>query len=42
MEIAMPQKVKNYQIEVLMEDVSEMIEASGAKDVILLSHDWGQ
>ena len=36
-----PKGMKNYQIEVLMEDVSEMIEASGAKEVILLSHDWG-
>ena len=36
-----PKGMKNYQIEVLMEDVSKMIEASGAKDVILLSHDWG-
>ena len=36
-----PKGMKNYQIEVLMEDVSEIIEASGAKDVILLSHDWG-
>ena len=36
-----PKGMKNYQIEVLMEDVSEMIEASGAKEIILLSHDWG-
>ena len=36
-----PKGMKNYQIEVLMEDVSKMIEASGAKEVILLSHDWG-
>ena len=36
-----PKGMKNYQIEILMEDVAGIIEASGAKEVILLSHDWG-
>ena len=36
-----PKGMKNYQIEILMKDVAGIIEASGAKEVILLSHDWG-
>ena len=36
-----PKGLKNYQLEVLMKDVEELIEASDATEVTLLSHDWG-
>ena len=36
-----PKGLKNYQLEVLMKDVEELIKASDATEVTLLSHDWG-
>jgi epoxide hydrolase 4 len=36
-----PQSVKDYGLEMLEEDVAALIEASGAKEVVLVGHDWG-
>ncbi|HEX3396826.1 MAG TPA: alpha/beta hydrolase [Steroidobacteraceae bacterium] len=36
-----PKGVKAYALENLEEDVASLIEASGAKDVLLVGHDWG-
>lgn len=36
-----PRAVKDYLIDRLMEDVGALIDASGAKTVTLLGHDWG-
>lgn len=36
-----PQDVASYRIERLMEDVAALIDASGAKEVTLIGHDWG-
>ncbi|MGI4828692.1 MAG: alpha/beta fold hydrolase [Janthinobacterium lividum] len=36
-----PQQVRDYAIEHLMEDVAGLIDASGARQVVLLGHDWG-
>lgn len=36
-----PQGVKAYALQHLEEDVAALIEASGAKDVVLVGHDWG-
>ena len=36
-----PQGVADYRIERLMEDVAALIDASGAKRVTLIGHDWG-
>lgn len=36
-----PQQVKAYLIDRLMEDVAALIDASGAKRVTLIGHDWG-
>ena len=36
-----PKGVKNYQLEVLMEDVGALIDAANASEVILMAHDWG-
>ena len=36
-----PADVASYRIERLLEDVAALIDASGAKEVILVSHDWG-
>jgi pimeloyl-ACP methyl ester carboxylesterase len=36
-----PRGVKAYALENLEEDVAALIEASGAKDVVLVGHDWG-
>ncbi|RAK68674.1 alpha/beta fold hydrolase [Phenylobacterium kunshanense] len=36
-----PQDVASYRVERLMEDVASLIDASGAKTVTLLAHDWG-
>ena len=36
-----PKDVKAYLIDRLMEDVGALIDASGAKTVTLLGHDWG-
>ena len=33
--------MKNYQIEVLMKDILELIKASDANEVVILAHDWG-
>jgi pimeloyl-ACP methyl ester carboxylesterase len=36
-----PADVASYRIERLLEDVAALIDASGAKEVTLISHDWG-
>jgi pimeloyl-ACP methyl ester carboxylesterase len=36
-----PQDVASYRIDRLMEDVAALIDASGAKSVTLIGHDWG-
>lgn len=36
-----PQDVASYRIERLIEDVAALIDASGAKEVTLIAHDWG-
>ena len=36
-----PKGVKAYALENLEEDVAALIEASGAKEVVLVGHDWG-
>ena len=36
-----PQDVPSYLVDRLMEDVAALIDASGAKKVTLISHDWG-
>lgn len=36
-----PLAIRDYAIEHLMEDVAGLIDASGAKRVVLLAHDWG-
>lgn len=36
-----PQGVEAYALEELQEDVASLIEAAGAKHVVLIGHDWG-
>lgn len=36
-----PQDVPSYLVDRLMEDVAALIDASGAKKVTLIAHDWG-
>jgi pimeloyl-ACP methyl ester carboxylesterase len=36
-----PGHMNDYAIEVLMADVAGLIDASGAREVLLLAHDWG-
>ncbi len=36
-----PESMEAYAIEELMADVAALIDASGAKEVALLGHDWG-
>jgi pimeloyl-ACP methyl ester carboxylesterase len=36
-----PPHMKDYAIETLLEDVAQLIDASGAESVLLLAHDWG-
>ena len=36
-----PQGVSAYALEYLLEDVAQLIDASGAKETVLLAHDWG-
>jgi pimeloyl-ACP methyl ester carboxylesterase len=36
-----PLRMQDYAIESLMEDVAGLIDASGARAVVLLAHDWG-
>lgn len=36
-----PRGVKNYAVEHLVDDVAGLIDASGAKETLLLGHDWG-
>jgi pimeloyl-ACP methyl ester carboxylesterase len=36
-----PARVRDYRLERLLDDVSGLIDASGSKDVTLISHDWG-
>jgi pimeloyl-ACP methyl ester carboxylesterase len=36
-----PQGIEAYALEELQEDIASLIEASGAKQVVLIGHDWG-
>jgi pimeloyl-ACP methyl ester carboxylesterase len=36
-----PTRVDDYRIETLMDDVAGLIDASGARETVLLAHDWG-
>lgn len=36
-----PARVEDYAIEHLLADVAALIDASGAREVVLLAHDWG-
>jgi pimeloyl-ACP methyl ester carboxylesterase len=36
-----PREMASYRIEKLMEDVAALIDASGARDLTLIGHDWG-
>jgi pimeloyl-ACP methyl ester carboxylesterase len=36
-----PPNYRDYAIEFLMDDVNGLIDASGAREVVLLGHDWG-
>jgi len=36
-----PQGMHEYAIEKLMDDVAGLIDASGAKETVLIAHDWG-
>jgi pimeloyl-ACP methyl ester carboxylesterase len=36
-----PQEVRAYRTSTLVEDVAALIRASGAKETLLLAHDWG-
>ena len=36
-----PQEVSAYRMEVLVQDVAGLIRASGARETLLLGHDWG-
>jgi len=36
-----PRGMQAYQIETLLEDVAGLIDASGAKETVLIAHDWG-
>jgi pimeloyl-ACP methyl ester carboxylesterase len=36
-----PRRVKDYATDRLVEDVGALVDASGSKDVTLISHDWG-
>ncbi|HEY0704220.1 MAG TPA: alpha/beta hydrolase [Candidatus Acidoferrales bacterium] len=36
-----PQEISAYTIDTLVADIAALIEASGAKQVLLLAHDWG-
>jgi pimeloyl-ACP methyl ester carboxylesterase len=36
-----PQRVSDYDIDRLMEDVAALIDASGHQTVVLIGHDWG-
>ena len=36
-----PMRMQDYAIEHLMDDVAGLMDASGAREVVLLAHDWG-
>lgn len=36
-----PSRMEDYAIERLLDDVANLIDASGARETILLAHDWG-
>jgi len=36
-----PERMQDYAIELLMEDVAQLIDASGARETVLIAHDWG-
>jgi len=36
-----PSEMSDYALEHLMEDVAQLIDASGAESVLLIAHDWG-
>ncbi len=36
-----PKHLQDYAIELLMEDVANLIDAAGARETMLIAHDWG-
>ncbi|MEZ5570919.1 MAG: alpha/beta hydrolase [Halioglobus sp.] len=36
-----PERVEDYDIDALMQDVAALIDASGKSSVVLIAHDWG-
>ncbi|MXO83801.1 alpha/beta fold hydrolase [Altererythrobacter aestiaquae] len=40
-ETTRPEGVENYRLDTLVQDVAALIDASGAKEVTLIAHDWG-
>jgi pimeloyl-ACP methyl ester carboxylesterase len=36
-----PEGIESYAIELLLEDVAGLIDASGARSTLLIGHDWG-
>ena len=36
-----PLRMQDYAIEELLEDIAELIDASGCKETVLIGHDWG-
>lgn len=36
-----PERMQDYALEKLMDDVAGLIDASGARETVLLAHDWG-
>lgn len=36
-----PPRMQDYSIELLMQDVANLIDASGARETLILAHDWG-
>lgn len=36
-----PRRVRDYRIDRLVEDVAQLIDASGCREVLLIGHDWG-
>ena len=36
-----PKDVRDYRMDVLVEDVAQLIDAAGKRKVVILSHDWG-
>ena len=36
-----PKNIQQYDLGVLVRDVEQLIEKSGARELLLLAHDWG-